>query len=242
MRTLLVLFLLPVLLGIQAVRAGDVPAPLQTVEIKGARTRLVPYADLFYPMAKAVQDTLGGRAALAVQLRATRQDVHTEDVEIWLQGEHESLPVPRQVDGVFVVPVVEQIAHEKGQFLINKRKEDLSVNLVLVPLVPRTGWTIGAVRQLLGDARGSVGKLLPWYQKPVIWAVTRKLAVAVCSHMRDAQVVLRDGEQVVAKLPAREEMRNYARETVFCRRFDGTEAYSPATQLVIPDEAEVLLL
>ncbi|QNA99284.1 hypothetical protein [Massilia sp. Se16.2.3] len=66
------------------------PAALQTVEIKGARTRLVPYADLFYPMARAVQDALGGRAALGVELRAKRRDVRTDDLEIWLEGEHET--------------------------------------------------------------------------------------------------------------------------------------------------------
>ncbi|QNA99283.1 hypothetical protein [Massilia sp. Se16.2.3] len=89
-----------------------------------------------------------------------------------------------QADGVFVVPVNERIARENGQFLINKRKEDLSVNLVLVPTLPRDAWTVGAVQSLLADARGAVGKLLPRYQKPVVWAVTRKLAVAVCSHMQ----------------------------------------------------------
>ncbi|HBZ08185.1 MAG TPA: hypothetical protein DEP03_18085, partial [Massilia sp.] len=51
-----------------AIAVGE---PVQTVEVKGPRTRLVPYRDLFYPMAKAVQQALGGRAALAVQLRPT---------------------------------------------------------------------------------------------------------------------------------------------------------------------------
>ena len=55
---------------------------VQQVQVSGTRTRLVPYADLFYPMAKAVQQALGGRAALAVQLRGTRQgsDVEEEDL------------------------------------------------------------------------------------------------------------------------------------------------------------------
>jgi len=223
-------------------RAEAPPAAVQRVEVTGARTRLVPYADLFYPMAKAVQQALGGRAALAVQLRPTHQGVRTDDLEIWLEGAHELVAVRPERSGVFVVPVLDQVALDKGHFLINKRKEDLSVNLVLVPLLAADGWTIGGVRSLLADARGSVGKLLPWYRKPVVWAVTRRLSVSVCSRLRDAAVTLVDGGQVLARLPASEELRNYANETVFCRSFKGDEAYPPASRLVLPEDAEVLLM
>lgn len=222
--------------------AGPPPGPMQQVEVTGTRTRLVPYADLFYPMAKAVQQALGGRAALAVQLRGTRQEVRTDDLEIWLEGERDSVPVRPERSGVFVVPVLHQVATDKGHFLINKPKDDLRVNLVLVPTLAPDGWTIGGVRSLLEDARGAVGRLLPWYQKPVVWAVTRKLSVSVCSRMRDAAVTLIDGEQVVARLAASEELRNYANQTVFCRSFNGDETYPAASRLVLPEDGEVLLM
>lgn len=236
----LLLCLLPTHGAPQAVEAPH--AAVQTVEVRGPRTRLVPYADLFYPMAKAVQQALGGRAALAVQLRPTHQGVRLEDVQVWLEGEHEAMPVARQADGLFVVPVNDRLAEDSGHFLINKKSEDLSVNLVLVPTLPREAWTIGAVRHLLADARGSVGKLLPWYQKPVVWAVTRKLAVSVCSRLRDVPLALLDGDRIVATVRTSEEARNHAQETVFCHRFDGEEAYPESTRVVIPEDAEVLLM
>lgn len=68
------------------------------------------------------------------------------------------------------------------------------------------------MRRLLADARSSAGRLLPWYQKPVMWALTRKLAVAVCSRMRDTPVQLLDGERVVATVHTQEELRNHAQE------------------------------
>lgn len=226
-----------------AAHAGDAPPDtVPTVEVKGPRARLVPYRDLFYPMAKAVQQALNGRAAVAVQLRPTHQAVRLEDVRVWLEGEHDALPVARGADGLFLVPVNDRLAEESGHFLINRRSEDLSVNLVLVPTLPREAWTIGAMRQLLQDARGSVGQLLPWYQKPVVWAVTRKLAVSVCSRLRDVPVSLLDGERVVATVRTSTELRNHAQETVFCHRFDGEEDYPESTRVVIPEEAEVLLL
>lgn len=217
-------------------------SPVHTVEIKGMRTRLVPYGDLFYPMAKAVRDTLGGRAALAVQLRSRHQAVRTDDIEVWLQGEHDAFAVKPEPSGLFLVPVDDRIAQEQGHLLINKRKDDLSVNLVLVPTLPHSAWTMGEVRHLLADARGALGKLLPWYKKPMLWAVTRKLAVAVCSRTRDAPVVLVDGGQVLASFVASEELRNYANETVFCRRFSGDERYPAGSRLVVPEDGEVLLM
>lgn len=239
----LLLSLLPARGAAQAARLAEAPhAAVQTVEVKGPRTRLVPYGELFYPMAKAVQQALGGRAALAVQLRPTHQGVRLEDVQVWLEGEHGAMPVARQADGLFVVPVNDRLAEDSGHFLINKKSEDLSVNLVLVPTLPRDAWTIGAVRHLLQDARGSVGKLLPWYQKPVVWAVTRKLGVSVCSRLRDAPLTMLDGDRIVATVRTSEEARNHAQETVFCHRFDGEEAYPESTRVVIPEDAEVLLM
>jgi hypothetical protein len=242
MRRILTLLILTCALCAGAAWAEAPAGPVQKVEVTGARTRLVPYADLFYPMAKAVRQALGGRAALAVQLRGTRQEVRTDDLEIWLEGEREMVAVRPERSGVFVVPVIDQVAHDKGHFLINKRKEDVRVNLVLVPTLAPDGWTIGGVHSLLEDARGSIGRLLPWYQKPVVWAVTRKLSLSVCSRMRNAAVTLVDGEQVVARLAASEELRNYANETVFCRSFNGDETYPAASRLVLPEDGEVLLM
>ena len=237
------ILLLVLLCASGAAAAADAPRePLRTVEIKGPRTRLVPYRDLFYPMAKAVQQALGGRAALAVQLRPTHQAVRVDDLQVWLEGEHETMPVARRADGLFMVPVNERLAEEHGHFLINRRSEDLSVNLVLVPTLPREAWTIGAVRHLLDDARGAVGKLLPWYQTPMVWAVTRKLGVSVCSRLRDVPVDLLDGDRVVATVHTSRELRNHAQETVFCHRFDGREDYPESTRVVIPEDGEVLLM
>lgn len=233
--------LLALLFAMGAAGAGET-ASVQTVEIHDARARLVPYTELFYPVAKAVQQSLAGRAALAVQLRPTHQTVRTEQLQVWLEGRHEALELAPRTDGLFVVPVSDRIAADEGHLLINRRSEDVSVNMVLLPTLARDAWTIGEMRRLLADARSSAGKLLPWYQKPVMWAVTRRLAVAVCSRMRDVPVQLLDGERVVATVHTQEESRNYAQETVFCHRFSGGERYPERTRVVVPEDGEVLLM
>lgn len=218
------------------------PDMVPAVEVHTLRSRLLPYKDVFYPVAKALQQALAGRVALAVQLRPTRQAVAADNIQVWLEGQHEALELAPQPNGLFVVPVSDRIAADEGHLLINRRSEDVSVNMVLLPTLARDAWTIGAMRRLLDDARGAAGKLLPWYQKPMMWAVTRRLAVSVCSRMRDVPVQLLDGERVVATVHTRDESRNYAQETVFCHRFSGGEGYPEGTRVVVPEDGEVLLM
>jgi len=233
--------LLVVVLWFGVARAGE-PEAVQTVEVHRERVRLLPYKNLFYPVAKAVQQSLAGRVALAVQLRATRQSLGTDGIQVWLEGAHEALELAPQPNGLFLVPVSDRIAADEGHLSINRRSEEVSVNMVLLPTLARDAWTIGAMRRLLDDARGSVGSLLPWYQKPLMWVVTRRLAVSVCSRMRDVPLQLLDGEREVAVVRTQEELRNYAHETVFCHRFSGDEAFPETTRVVIPEDGEVLLM
>lgn len=233
--------LLALVFAFGAASAGG-PDPVPAIDVHTQRARLVPYKDVFYPVAKALQQALAGRLALAVQLRPTRQAVAADNIQVWLEGEHEALALAPQPNGLFVVPVSDRIAADEGHLLINRRSEDVSVNMVLLPTLARDAWTIGAMRRLLEDARGAAGKLLPWYQKPMMWAVTRRLAVSVCSRMRDVPVQLLDGERVVATLHTQDESRNYAQETVFCHRFSGGEGYPEGTRVVVPEDGEVLLM
>ena len=108
MRRILTMLLFFPTLGASPALAEAPLDPVRKVQVTGARTRLVPYADLFYPMAKAVQQALGGRAALAVQLRGTRQGVRTDDLEIWLEGGRDAVRVRQEPSGVYLVPVIDR--------------------------------------------------------------------------------------------------------------------------------------
>ncbi len=220
------------------------PAPeaVQTVEVKGGRMRLVPYKELFYPMAKAVQQSLAGRAALAVQLRATRAGVRTDDLAVWLEGGGESLPVRPGEHGLYPVPVADHIAQHDGSFSINKHPGDLRANLVLVPTLAPEAWTIGEVRRLLHDIHAALDPLVPWHHRFLMWAFTRKLGVSVCSLSPGAHVEVVDGKRLLARYPTSEPARNHANAPVYCHRFTGNEGFDPGARLVLPEDAQVLLI
>lgn len=215
---------------------------IQTVEIKAAHTRLVPYRDLFYPMAKAVQKSLAGRAALAVQLRPVRAGVRTDDLAVWLEGGGESLPVRPGEHGLYIVPVEDRIAEHNGSFSINKNPSDLRANLVLIPTLAPDAWTVGEVRRLLRDVHATLDPLVPWHHRVLMWASMRKLGVSVCSLSPSAQVEVVDGDRVLARYPTSEPARNHANAPVWCHRFTGNEDFDPRARLVLPEDAQVLLI
>lgn len=221
------------------IAAGD---GLQTVEVKATHTRLLPYRELFYPMAKAVQKSLAGRAALAMQLRPARAGVRTDDLAVWLEGGGESLPVRVGEHGLYIVPVADRIAEHNGSFSINKNPADLRPNLVLVPTLAPDAWTIGEVRRLLHDVHTSLTPLVPWHHRFLIWTSMRKLGVSVCSLSASGQVEVVDGGRVLASYPTSEPARNHANAPVWCHRFTGNEDFDPRARLVLPDDAQVLLI
>jgi hypothetical protein len=75
-----------------------------------------------------------------------------------------------------------------------------------------------------------------------MWAFTRKLGVSVCSLSPGAHVEVLDGDQVLARYPTSEPARNHANAPVYCHRFTGNEAFAPGARLVLPEDAQVLLI
>ncbi|MCA1247803.1 hypothetical protein [Massilia sp. MS-15] len=217
-------------------------ADIPTVEVKATQARLLPYRELFYPLAKAVQQRLAGRAVLAMQLRPVRAGVRTDDLRLWLEGGGEALPLPPGEHGLFIVPVAERIAAHDGSFAINKHPADLRANLVLVPTLAPDAWTMGEVRRLLQDVHATIAPLMPWHHRLLMWAAARRLGVAVCSLSPSAQVAVTDGGQVLARYPTSEPLRNHANAPVYCHRFSGHEDFDAGARLVLPDDAQVLLI
>jgi hypothetical protein len=218
------------------------PANMPTVEVKATHTRMLSYRDLFYPMAKAVQHRLAGRAVLAVQLRPARPGVRTDDLAVWIEGGGESLPVQPGEHGLYIVPVADRIAQENGSLSINKNPADLRANLVLVPVLAPDAWTMGEVRRLLHDVHATLAPLVPWHHRFLMWASTRRLGLSVCSLSARGHVEVVDGSRVLARYPTSEPARNHANSPVYCHRFTGNEDFDPRARLVLPEDAQVLLI
>lgn len=235
---------LPQVIGLLAVlvsgaaSAGDSEDAVQSIEVKGTRTRLVSYKEP-YDIAKKVQRATDGRVALGLRLVPSKPGVRVDDIKLWLEGGNDSIPVKVSDGGVFVVPVKDEIAAHDGQFAINKQKGDLTARVVIVPAIDRHAWTLGMVRKSIADAKSAVDEFTPWYQKPFAMRVN---TVSVCTKAAGEPVSITQGGAVVATLQTSDKATNDAGQPVYCQHFKGDEKYDQASVLGIPDDAEVLFL
>jgi hypothetical protein len=233
------------LLGAAGNAGADDAAPtaLQKVEVKGALERLVPYKSPYYEMARKIEELSRGRLVLGVQLNPAHPGARVDDVKLRLESDSEVIPVEVDRSGFFVVPMVERMARrDDARFSVNKRKGSLMASLVVLPAVPRNAWTVGGVRQIASDLHAAIGAMAPWYLKPVAVVKARAHGVSVCAASSGANVKVVNAGATVATLALDSAARDHANRAVFCHTFDGKEPYADSSQVVIPDEARVLLL
>lgn len=219
------------------------PTAMQKIEVKGNLERLVPYKTPFYEMARKIEELSRGRLVLGIQLRPTNPGGKVDDLKLRLESDSEVIPVEVDRTGFFVVPMVDRMARrDDARFSVNKRKGSLMASAVLLPAVPRNAWTVGGVRQIASDLRAALGAMAPWYLKPMAVVTARGHGVSVCAGNTGADVRVVDAGATVATLPLDMMARDHANRPVFCHTFDGKEPYGDSSQIVIPDEARVLLL
>lgn len=224
-----------------AALAQDAPAgaePAQTVAVKAARERLVPYKTGYYYASK-VNAASAGRIALALYLRPSKPGLRMQDVRLYLEDGEQMTPVPIREDGIFVYPLSESAAQHDGHLVINTRKGQLTASFALLPTVARDKWSVGTMRQVLGDARAAVKAAVPWLLRPFFFKVK---SISVCGPEAGMQFALWDGDAAVQTLTADTPAVNDTDKPVFCRHFDGKEKLDDSLRVVLPEKAEVLLL
>ena len=211
---------------------------VQTVEVKGARERLVPYKES-YELARKVRDASSGRVAFGLRLVPAKPDVRLDDIRLWLGEDGDAAPVAVREGGLFVVPINDKVAASGGHYSINRKKGDLNVRVAIMPNVPKDTWTIGLMQQVANDGKAAVNKLLPWYMRAFGIGVD---AVAVCGKNAGMPIQVMNGAEVAGTVTADKKGTNDIGQPVYCKHFTNAEKFDAAYKVVIPEGAEVLLM
>lgn len=217
---------------------GEEPVLFDKIQVIGARVRLVSYQQT-YDLARKVQTASGGRVALGLRLIATRPDVRLDDLRLSLDGDTESLPIPLREGEIFIVPVNDRIAQENGSYSVNKKKGDISVRPVFLPVVGKTEWTIGLMRQVVASANNSIGVVVPWYMRPFMGQID---SVAICTKEAGVSIPIMNGDDVVSLVNTEKKDIDEIGRTVFCKCFNDSDKFEDSLRVVLPEGAEVLLL
>jgi len=221
-----------------AAQADEALPPENVVEVSGSKSIVsVPYRQAF-EIAQKVQAASEGRLALAMRLVPKKEGASMDGLRLTLSTDNDDMLIPLQNGVFFTIPVIEKAASDNGIFFLNRKKGDIGGMVLLVP-TSHAQWTMGRVRQTIGDGVRAVKTFIPWYLRLFSANVE---AVGICTPQAGAQVVLRAGEQAVASLMTEHKEINTLGKLVYCARFDGKEAYADDVQLLLPQDGEALLL
>lgn len=218
--------------------AGTDAAQVQSIQVKGARERLVPYMES-YALAKKVKEASNGRVAFGLRLIPATPETTLDNLQLWLGEGENATPVPVGEGGLFVVPINDSVAAEKGHYSINRKKGELKVRVALLPNVPRDAWTIGLMQQVVQDGQAAVKTMLPWYMRAFGIGVD---AVAVCSPNAGMPVQVMNGDEVAATFTTDKKATNDIGRPVFCKHFVAADHLDASYKVVVPEGAEVLML
>ena len=202
------------------------------------RVRFTAYRDS-YLTAKKVWQVSRGNVVMALRLIPAKLSATIDDVRVALQGDGAPMPIKVGEGGVFIVPLNEEIAEQRGSFLVNKSRGELTASMVIQPSVARDAWTVARVAQVLHDARLAVRAITPWYKRPFASDVQ---ALAFCAAEQGTALQLMQGEQLIATIPMNEPAVNDIKQPVYCKAFDGEDKYPGHYRVVMPEQATVLLL
>ena len=202
------------------------------------RVRFTAYRDS-YLTAKKVWQVSRGSVVMALRLIPAKLSATIDDVRVALQGDGAPIPIKVGEGGVFIVPLNEEIADQRGSFLVNKSKGELTASMVIQPSVARDAWTVARVAQVLHDARLAVRAITPWYKRPFASDVQ---SLAFCAQEQGSALQLMQGEQLIATIPMNQPAVNDINQSVYCKAFDGEDKYPGHYRVVMPEQATVLLL
>ena len=153
--------------------------PEQVIEIKAKHEGMMPYQEL-YEYAKKTQSLTHGHVAFIIQLKPLKPGVKMDDIRLWLESKSKSISIKILDGNLFIVPVDDEIATEKGQFSVNKQKGEIQGIGNWIPNVPKNDWTIGLTKQVIDESNTAIKKVMPWYSIPFLYSNTLRGHKKLC--------------------------------------------------------------
>lgn len=201
----------------QADAAGEnVP---QTITVHGVRDpAMAPYPDA-YKMLSTVRGVSGGRVDLVIRLLSAKSLQPIPDLELFLRGETISEKLTLSPDGFLDVPLEKRYLDDKAEFLTNKKKGSVRVELYFVPKLPQEGITYGDMAASIGAAKRAVKEILPWYLRLFGSSIDK---VRLCYPDKGREIGLSNSQP--ATRPASSEQKSMlTKATVYCAAFGAGE-------------------
>ena len=151
--------------------------PLQGVQVVGVRDpAMMPYKTA-HELLTRIASASDGRVRVLVRAVSAESRQPFSDLHISLQGENFFENVAVSPNGLITVPVSQAAYEGNADFLTNKKKGALNVDIHLVPVLASENLTYGDITASIGAARLAMRELVPWYLRLLAPSID---AVGIC--------------------------------------------------------------
>jgi hypothetical protein len=204
-------------------------ASIQTVILRGVRDpAIAPYKD-FYGVLSGLRKVTDGKVELVVRILSKASSQPVPGLEITLQGDRISEPLTLSPAGFLSVPVSETYLADNAVFLTNQKKGSLTVEMHLVPVLPKNSLTYGDINASIATGRRALAEILPWYIRLFVGKLNE---IKLCYPDSKREIATANG---APRLADREEKNPLDKQPVYCAAFTEKEtAAAKDTAILAP--------
>lgn len=212
-------------------RAQETPPdelPVQTVQVSGVRDpAIMPYRE-YHELMLALRNATQDHVAFQIRVTSSKTKQPLEGLEIVLRGPNTDEKLAISPTGFVTVPLNQAAYDDHAEFISNKKKGAIRVELFLVPRLPAP-IRYADMQAAIKAANAARKELFPWYLRLLIPSVQ---GVGLCYPTREQAVAVHGaGEQLRQALV---EDTDTMGAKVYCAAFSGNEARLDATSVIAP--------
>lgn len=187
--------------------------PENAVEITAVRDpAIMPYQKAYQMMTRLnALDLQDLRLSLRVLDAKSRKAV--PDLQISLEGKESRQKLKISETGEVVIPLDAKAYEEGAEFIANKKRHSLIVDIQLFPILPGSSFSFHEVQAATNSATRALREIVPWYYRLFL---PNPKGVAICYADTSHQVELR-GQQT-QQIAADQKLTDSQEKTVYCAK------------------------
>lgn len=202
----------------------EVQAPVEITAIRDPA--IMPYQRAYQMMTRLqALDLRDVRISLRVLDAKSRQVV--PDLQISLEGKESRQKVKISETGEVSIPIDAKAYAEGAEFIANKRRKTLLIDIQLFPVLNEAGFAYSAVADSSAAATRALKEIIPWYYRLFM---PNPKGVAICYSEPRHQLEIRGRQNQV--ILADQELSNEQEKTVYCAKL---AANSISEASVVPE-------
>jgi hypothetical protein len=195
----------------------DVPS--QSVQVVGVRDpAMLPYKTAHDILTK-IAGASDGRVGVLIKVVSAQSRQPFPDLHISLQGDNFFENVSVSTDGLITVPISQAAYDGNAEFLTNKKKGALHIELYLVPVLAPDSMTYGDITASIDAARRAMRQLVPWYLRMLAPSID---TIGICYPDNGRSIAI-SGAAELGRAASTEAKSQVTDGKVFCASFSSIE-------------------